>query len=356
MSYKIGSFNCHNMGRNCSDEKILKISQIINGEKFDIVALQEVFSSENAENQGHVITATSGDFPVSAIIRNLEGGKWKGYFCAPKQARDAKEGYAFLWNENRVHLPKVRLENGIERVYYPRIFNQYKKNDQKIHLPITAEEKYKDAILRTELVRNPLYARFIPNGQPKMELRIINTHIRFSKNAGTNSDNTDNVSLPDRLLRIKEFNVIAKTIYPKAADKIYGKEDSGGVGSFYTIMIGDYNLNLNRNWTKSPYVLEEVFEINDNGKIKKMQTFQDGLTTIRRISEENEEEFKNQQKYINNYDHVTFDVNQFTGKGLKTSVSKVDAVRKYNNNDFVNYRKNISDHIPIYLEFDNNAN
>ena len=43
-------------------------------------------------------------------------------------------------------------------------------------------------------------------------------------------------------------------------------------------------------------------------------------------------------------------------KGIKVVTKKIDAVRKYNNNDFADYRKNISDHIPICLEFENNSN
>ena len=38
MSYRIGSFNVHNMGQNAKDEKIKKIAKIIKTYNFDIVA------------------------------------------------------------------------------------------------------------------------------------------------------------------------------------------------------------------------------------------------------------------------------------------------------------------------------
>ena len=180
MSYKIGSFNVHNMGQNAKDVKIKRIAEIIKTYDFDIVALQEVFCSK----QG-IITQYCNSYPISPLLYELgtdnRGGKWQAYFAAPYQARDAKEGYVFLWN-SRVRLPKTKLQDGTERIFYPRIFNQYKLN--KI-------EK------QMKLIRNPLYARFIPIDQPMMEFRIVNTHIRFSGNTSVDSDNTDFVGLGD---------------------------------------------------------------------------------------------------------------------------------------------------------------
>ncbi|HPR18634.1 MAG TPA: hypothetical protein PLD62_10360, partial [Candidatus Cloacimonadota bacterium] len=145
------------------------------------------------------------------------------------------------------------------------------------------------------------------------------------------------------------FDVLSKAIYPKASDKVYGINEAGKLRAAYTIMIGDYNLNLKREWTKWPF-LEESFNIEDNGTVKKMQTFQESLSTIKRITDE--EEFKKQQKYANNYDHTTYDSARF--EGITINTQRVDAVRLYDNSDFVHFRKKISDHIPIYLDFKNN--
>lgn len=332
MSYKIGSFNVHNMGQNTKDVKIKKIAEIIRTYNFDIVALQEVFCSK----QG-IITKSTNSYPVSPLLYELGldsvGGTWQAYFAAPPQARDAKEGYVFLWN-SKVRLPKSKLSDGTERLFYPRIFNQYKldKSNKQI-----------------KLVRNPLYARFIPVADPMMEFRIINTHIRFSKSAGIDSDNTDIVDFGDIAMRRNEFDVLSKTIYPKVADKLYSNQDEGKLGSFYTIMIGDYNLNLKRNWTNSPYFLEEAFEIPDrNGTAKKMRIYQESLSTIKRITPENQQNFENGQKFSNNFDHVTLDEERFSSGG-SFNIKALPVVRK----KFAEYRKDISDHIPISMEFDN---
>ena len=111
MSYRIGSFNVHNMGANASEEKIDFIVKIIKSQKFDIVALQEVFCNK----RGMIDEKSCNANPISSIIRKLGldsyGKKWKAYFDAPKQSKDAKEGYAFIWNSS-VHLPSVKLSDG----------------------------------------------------------------------------------------------------------------------------------------------------------------------------------------------------------------------------------------------------
>ena len=351
MSYRIGSFNCHNMGQNASDEKIKKIAHIIEQERFDIVALQEVFCSSrhNAglikykkSDEDEIIKAGTPNYPISALLGHLSMS-WNAYFAAPEQARDAREGYVFLWNTKTIRLPKVQLASGEERIFYPRIFSQYKLDKSQKQI---------------DLIRNPLYARFVPIEQPKMEFRIINTHIRFSKDSGINTDNTDDtfLDLSAAKMRLNEFNILSRTIYPKICEQIYGEQDVGGLGSFFTVLIGDYNLNLKRKWTQAPFIPCEEFEIGEghNGVSRVLKIYNEGLTTLKRIEEGKEEEYKNQQKYSNNYDHVTLDKNRFSEtNGIKFSVKKIDAVRQYDNNDFVHYRKKISDHIPICLDFEN---
>lgn len=358
--FRIGSFNVCNAGQNTSEEKISTIAKIIENENFDIVALQEVFCqsiTQARSNDAGVITAYSRNPPVSELIRkiNTRGKEYKGYFAAPPQARNAKEGYVFLWNSKRLDLPKTRLNDGTYRIFYPRIFNQYKIDRGDFE---------------SKLIRNPLLGRFVPvNGQPFLEIRIINTHIRFSSNPAIDRDTIDEVSLSDAEMRKKEFNVLSKTIYGKVSDKIYGSNEAGKLGSIFTIMIGDYNLNLKRLETKPPYLIEEFciddrgMEISDkedllnrsNGSgYKQIRTFQDKLTTIKRITEGNEEDFLNKEKYCNNYDHYSYDINRFSGKGIHTESKRVEAVENYCSNDFIYYRKKISDHLPISFGFDTN--
>lgn len=332
MSIRIGSFNLHNAGQNAKPDKLKMIARIIEQENFDIVALQEVFCP-----YPHIITAQTLAPPVSTILQNIGKNKtWKGYFTAPRQARNAKEGYAFLWNTQKVDLPRSIARDGSVRIYYPRIFDINCRG--------------------TELERNPLVGRFVFTDGQFGELRIINTHIRFSSKANVDSDNTNgnDVDFIDKNMRRTEFNKLTKKIYPSYSDRIFGADESGDSRPFYTIMLGDYNLNLKRNWTESPYITEEVFELEDNkkGEQKIIQTFQEGLTTLKKITEENEEEYKDHQKYANNYDHSTYETNRFNGKGMKVQTKIVDAIRKYDNSDFVHYRKEISDHIPICVEID----
>ena len=58
--------------------------------------------------------------------------------------------------------------------------------------------------------------------------------------------------------------------------------------------------------------------------------------------------FENEKKFSNNFDHVTFDEGRFSLEA-RFKIKKLDVVRS----NFADYRKNISDHIPILMEFDN---
>lgn len=287
-----------------------------------------------------IVTPKDIAFPLSDILRNL-GLNYTAYFEEPPQAtRPSKEGYAFIWNSKRVHLPEVlvsdsKTDRKIKRIFYPHIFNQYKLDKSAGQINV---------------IRNPLYARFVPNEQPMMEFRLINTHIRFSKNPDEDSNTNDKVSLGATELRRNEFRVISKSIYPEICDKIYGTQEAGNCGSFYTIIIGDYNLNLKRKRTSAPFI-EDTILLPNNSVLK---VGNESLTTIKRITEENEKDFYKEQKYNNNFDHITYDQERFSMQnGISIKIGKVDAVRKYNNNDFVYYRKKNSDHIPIAMEFDN---
>lgn len=335
MSYKIGSFNVRNMSQNATREKIEEIANIIRSERFQIVALQEVLCKNITYGQdGSISTMVEpgdGNEPIASLLMYL-GPNWKACFGAPKQERTAKEGYAFLWDSNYFHLPVAVLNNGSSRTYYPRIYNNYK---------IRKREH------QNELIRNPLFARFVPNSQPKMEIRIINTHIYFGK------DRTE-----DYLKRVKEFDVISQNIYPDVSDRLYWGEEECDIGSFFTIMIGDYNLNLLRPWNKQPFLPLEKFEIDDRGRIKIMRVFQESKTTLKKPSDEEEV----RENYSQNYDHTTYDTERFSSlgvdgsrTGIKCNTRVVDAVRKYHKNDFKDYYDKISDHIPICFEFENNA-
>lgn len=299
MSYRIGSFNCLSFGAGANKDEVT-IAEIIKKEQFDIVALQEV--------KGNYVLR-------ERILKHLPG-----------YAGIADDGYvndyAFLWNTSRVCLAHTEDSN-ISRTYQPRIYKQYRvdrKSGQK------------------DLVRDPYFARFFPIGgsAPFIEIRVINTHIRYSK--GQNSSTEDSLNLGAIAMRKNEFDVLTKAIYAKEADKRYGNKRPA-----YTILLGDYNLNVRSSGAGSPY-LEEYFEINDAGNIKRILTTQCELTTLK--NPENEQT----PGYSSNYDHFTYDAERFDG--VSVMCGRVDSVDKYCGGDFKMHREKISDHVPVLMKLD----
>lgn len=305
MSYKIGSFNVFKMNYR-SDKEIKKdfelIAEIIKEEKYDIIALQEVLN-ENV---------------MGLLMRYLPG--WDYRWATPKKSvGNAAEGYAFIWNSRRITLAKSITTTG-EKVFEPRILDQYKIDRKNGQLP---------------LVRNPYYGRFTPAGCLGgcfFEFRLINVHVRYN-----GSDENSHSAI---IMRKNEFDVLAKAIYPKIADKVYGNNMPS-----YTIMLGDYNLNLKRPTNQSPY-LNEMVIINDNGNIKKIVTVQDELTTLKKTTDEDPQS----TGYANNYDHFSYDSLRF--ETISTEVERVDAVSKYCDDDFNRYHKTVSDHVPVTMDVD----
>lgn len=337
MSYRIGSFNCLNFSINKAGKASQKFAEIIYQERFDIIALQEIGSKAALKT-------------LRKALKNFPG-KWDG-------AADNND-YAFIWNSNRVALATYE-EPGISREYAPRIYNQYRV-DRKIG--------------QKDLVRNPYYARFFPVGgcAPFIELRIINTHIRFSKKE---TEKAAGESKGAVLMRRNEFDVLTKAIYAKEADKRYGNNRPA-----YTILLGDYNLNLLASGAESPYLLES-FEIVDGQSTKIITTIQTELTTLKKsnTNQQNDQEYRaesdddhdsqdecddssenndssfenilgqceNADPFSSNFDHFTFDANRFTGVSL--SCNRINTVEKYCDGDYVKHRDNISDHVPVVLD------
>ncbi len=295
--YKIGSFNCLNLGI-AATKDISKFAEIINDEQFDIIALQEI----------------KGQMALNRILTVL-GSNWKG------QADKIVNDYAFIWNTRRFELANAQ-EMGLRREYEPRIYKQY-RIDRK------AGQK--------DLIREPYYARFFPVGgaAPYIEIRIINTHIRFSK--GKSDSSEDENTIGAIAMRRNEFDVLTKAIYAKEADKRYGNNRPS-----YTILLGDYNLNLPSSMAKSPYLIES-FEIEDTARSKKIiTTFQSELSTLKNDNEQGEGVFSN------NYDHFTFDASRFSD--VVVSCKSINTVDKYYNGDAERHKKEVSDHIPIAMD------
>lgn len=298
--YKIGSFNCLNLGMGASKD-IQMFADIILNEKFDIIALQEI-KGQNALNR---------------IMSRLPS-YWVGIADNDSNVND----YAFVWNSRRFTLANAE-EQGMTREYAPRIYKQYRidrKSGQR------------------DLIREPFFARFFPVGGaiPYIEFRLINTHIRYSKGS-----HEENQTLGAVLMRKNEFDVLTKAIYSKESDKRYGNNRPS-----YTILLGDYNLNIPSPETKSPYLIES-FEIDDGNNRKVITTVQKGLSTLKKADDN-----ANSSKdiFANNYDHFTFDINRF--RDIVVSCNRIDTVEKYCDGDAEKHMKDISDHIPVVLDLD----
>lgn len=297
LSYKIGSFNCCNF-KNFDYKDIQCFADIISKEQFDIIALQEIH----------------GKYALQSILSRL-GNKWTGV------ADDTVNDYAFIWNTTRFELANAK-EAGKDRIYAPRIYKQYRIDRSSG---------------QTDLVREPFFARFYPvgGGAPYIEIRIINTHIRFSKN-GDSENETDSIGAI--AMRKNEFNVLVKSIYAKEAyNKTYGNNRP-----HYAILLGDYNLNHPNSEAKSPYLIES-FEIMDGPKKRVITTVQKDLTTLKKVQDE-------RNHFANNYDHFTYDEELFDD--VIISSSRVEAIKKYCNDDYEKYAKEVSDHLPICMSLD----
>ena len=307
MKYRIGSFNMKNMGFG-TKKNFLKLAEIIRSEKLDVVSLQEILSEGKALN----------DF----ISHSLPG--WESSWQEPGESKDPEkskdkrgEGYAFLWNPKRLKLADSVTLFG-KREFAPRIVNSQGRD-------VSGSV--------SKFARAPYYARFIPVHGGFFELRLINIHLHFGDNSKAEIEK-----------RKEEFELLVNRVYPD----ISLKRRYGNNRVAYTIAMGDYNLNLFRprgeaekRIDKNTYI-PDVVEVNG----QRILTVQDALTTLKSKGSEGE----SSRGYSNNYDHFTFDVMAMEEDGIAVKYRRIDAVRKYYNDDFDSYRCEISDHVPIVLE------
>ncbi|MBO4787690.1 MAG: hypothetical protein IKX04_08640 [Clostridiales bacterium] len=333
MGYKIGSFNLRNIGLtalgNNNERDLAKIAHIIKKEGFDVVALQEVLSEGKA--------FSSKEYAKKSILMEL-GDKWDFKWAdAETQLSDTRhEGYGFLWNTCRLRLAHGKTNDGIDRVFNPRICMINKETMQ----------------------RRPYYARFTPvgtlSGGPRVEFRLICVHTYFGKDTKEH-----------RKIRENELKVLMEDIYPQIADRRYGFYGNGMTS--YTILLGDYNVSLYRPWKE-----KALNEINDNRKKqgksaypkpaylngglsditettrwgnRRILTVQDQFTSLRSKPDDSGE--YDERGYANDYDHFSYEESQFEGMIVKAR--RIDAVRKYCDDNFEEYYKKVSDHIPIMM-------
>lgn len=303
---KIGSFNMCKFSYQSDTEvrkNIEKIAEIIRGEDFDILAMQEVLNE--------------------AVIRDrlmcVLGSEWTYMWAQPvSKSVQAAEGFAYLWKKRKFRLATASKGPDdhapvSKRIFAPRIYDGYSK----------------DALLTNgRLIRDPFYIR-LESVNGWYEIRLVNTHILF-ENAGAEA------------LRLREFEKLVE-IYCGVANKQYRS-----CRPSYTFLLGDYNLNLPRSGAKGPYLPETVEKSHGGRVVKRIVTRQDQLTTLKKPSPQAPDEPV--QGFANNYDHFTYDALRFEGI-QEPYCSRIDTVREYCGNDFALHRREVSDHIPICLRF-----
>lgn len=308
-TYRIASFNLLKLSANTSKD-YQTIASIVRDNEVDILAIQEIYSEQALKN----------------LLLQL-GPNWDGKWKSPNsRSCTAAEGYAFAWNKNRIALSKRKSGEEFE----PVIHNQY---------------PHKDA---GELLRNPLYGRFVLKANEMVEIRLINTHIMFSQNRTTNESEDHDSSIEnisDVQARKRELSILSSKILPKLDDKAYDyqwNEVDEKCRKPYTILLGDYNLNLPSSGAKDTFIDEPVIIIRDANSEKEIVTIQEELTTLKACTKDNIQN----GGYKNNFDHFTYD----RKRPIDVKCWAVDAPNIYFAGNYAEYRKNVSDHIMIVME------
>ena len=308
MSYHIGSFNVRDLNysnRSTDGEELKrdfeKIAEIIVGENFDVVAVQEL-NSESALR-----------YLVSKCNLHKNAVREYTYIFGPDMPTSSKdpERYGFIWNAKRLRLVKTPRNNN------PRYYIYAGGN---------------------RVIRPPYYGRFTARGMlggSNFELRLLNTHIR------------DAVSEKDR---IEEFNILVQQVMPRVCDHTEVSEESE-IMPAYTFLLGDYNLCLNKG-PRAIFKIDAITPTNYTGKFRFYQTVQEELTSLRKVGAQT----SIQECYANNYDHFTYEMD-LNGK-LRLKPSRVEAIGTYfeEEKEAVDklraYRMKVSDHVPIAMEMD----
>ena len=352
--YILGSFNMFKFSRQGNPESGKSydtIAKIFEEAKFDNVSLQEVFDRKAVQD-------------LVDVLNKKTSGKWSYSWDEPKRTtnKQAREGYAFIWNTRRLDKVATRLDDGSIREFEPRIVNQYRKD-----IISTG---------RKELLRNPYYGRFAPRNKRNesygFELRIINAHIMFKKT----DDDKDTFDLSDVAMRKNEYALLSQVILPKIDMKRYGveDEDNKGVKSHlhtYTVLMGDYNLNIDNrvenplNPNRYPYLAKSfIVWLPDGTKKHEIVTVQEEKTSLIRLpsSAQDDELFPSELHYSNNYDHFTYDKVKLDDYKVGVAAHRVNVIEdnpsfgvnipvsKNFEGDFRKYHDTVSDHLPVMMK------
>ena len=119
----------------------------------------------------------------------------------------------------------------------------------------------------------------------------------------------------------------------------------------YTILLGDYNLNMKSSGCGYPLYPDYmgIIKVEDNGVIQNIRIVQEEPTSLKKPKNENRNSI-DAYGYANNFDHFSYDDDRFNGVGKK--VKRIDTVQKYCDSDFRKHLEVISDHVPIMMLLD----
>lgn len=146
--------------------------------------------------------------------------------------------------------------------------------------------------------------------------------------------------------RREEYRTLVESIIPENMVK---------KTNYYTIALGDYNLNLHKGGQKrSDKIKEERTDLEGlKGRQIIIQSFQDELTSLVQTGSTENPDYE-ENIYANNYDHFSYDlfsVSPYVCDGPK----RIDAVRKYykeDNDKVKKYKENYSDHVPVIMDIE----
>lgn len=299
MEYKFVSFNVLKMGESAIGQQAKKdwdfISRMIRDVNPDIVALQEVLKRE----------------PVAEFVRRLNGlgGSWDFRFEQKDTVRNKREGYAFIWNTQRIGLLTV---DGV------------------------VKEPHIEAKWSRSLIRPPYIGRFVPVeiGALDIEFRLINTHVVFGEDVYSENHGND---LSDREMRKSEYRKLSRAVFPGVVN-----QHDGNFRVPYTFILGDYNLTH-----------KDCILIDDEEPMRGMpmcSSQKDKSTISRKIANEDPTSWN---AYVNDYDHVSCSNRE--DQYIQVA-SIIDGPARYGEQggvpDFRRYVQTVSDHVPMVFTFD----
>lgn len=326
MGIKIASFNVHDLSA-YKPRDLDRIARIIKDNGFAIVALQEILSEGKILTGAKVSDLHGQAKAYDMSLKSRLGTHWASVWRDPESKAKMStgrgldkrgEGYAFLWDTRIVELPKKADNTSIS----PYIEHNYKIRGQNAD----------------RLIRDPCVGRFKIIERP-VEIRLINTHIIYG--------NQNEIGK-----RKNEFSILAGEIYRRVNSS---HRDTASV--VYTVVLGDYNLNLQGSGIGNPSEnLPSVMVFDQKGCVIPVSTgvSSDSDHSIYTLQKSPTTLKKEAPYYVSNYDHFSMDDHTKAQVGGAYAVDAVrqtaDAIDAEGDELFGRYIDTVSDHIPIVIE------